>query len=200
MLMRADGRAAAHVNDDDIDVLIGLAHGLRPAPCHRLLVQRMVDGHTLHLRNTGNPRNRLELIHNDGVHDIGRDTQRITNLPCKNAAEIRCVLSLYALLQILLELVRHAVCASRNGTQQAAASYNEVQGLQVNVLLPERVEDELLAEILLRVNAVVLVDLLGRMTERLIQDLLLVVEDADFGRRGTGIDDQAAKCHSAIPP
>ncbi len=113
--MRAAGYAAAHVNHNEVQVRIVLADLLGIAPCHCLLIQRMENRHTLDLRNAGDSRHRLQLIHNNGVYNVGRNAELIPDFAGQNAAQIGCMLALRRCDQVLKECVTYCVCAARDG-------------------------------------------------------------------------------------
>ena len=61
------------------------------------------------------------------------------------------MLSLIADFQIVKQIVAHLVGAARDGLKQSAASYDEIQGMDVEVLLLQEVRDNFFTEILFRI-------------------------------------------------
>ena len=86
VVMRTDGDTAAHVDDDEVQILVALAVLLGKAAGNGLLVQRMENTSSGKLRHTGKARNRLQLIHIDRIYDIRRNSDLITDFPCKDTA------------------------------------------------------------------------------------------------------------------
>ena len=70
VVMRTDGDTAAHVDDDEVQILVALAVLLGKAAGDGLLVQRVEDGATRQLRHTGNAGLIGQLVNNDGVNDV----------------------------------------------------------------------------------------------------------------------------------
>ncbi len=155
----------------------------------------MVDGDPRNLRDTGESCNRLQLINDNRVDDVGGNADGVADLSGKDAAEVRCVISLGRMVQIVQERIRHSVGAAGDRAEKAASSDADVDGGERDVLLLQGIEDQLLSEVLLRIDVSELADLLGGVAQGLVEDLGLVVEDTDLGGGGTGIDDKASDCH-----
>ena len=194
--MGAHGDAAAHVNDDQVQLLIAKAVLLGVAASHRLLVQGVEDAAAGQFGHTGDTGNVSQLVHHHGVNDKGRNANLVPNLPGEDSAQIGGVLTLYAGFQIGKQSVGDGVGAAGDGLEQAAAADDHVEGLDVAVLLLEEVQDDVLAEVLLVDDGGVLGDLLGGMAKRLLEQKSLVLEHAHLGGGGTGIDNQALDRHS----
>ena len=62
-------------------------------------------------------------------------------------------------------------------------------------MLFQCVHDQLLAPLLLIGNRGEFRDLFGRMTERFVKEHLFIVEKADLGGSGTGVDDKDSVSH-----
>lgn len=74
------GHAAAHVADDEVQGLIGLADLLGVALGHGLLVQGVENAAAGDEGVAGVAGQRRQLIHHGGIHDVGGDVQRRTDL------------------------------------------------------------------------------------------------------------------------
>ena len=105
------------------------------------------------------------------------------------------MLALHAFFQVGQQGVAHGVGAAGNGLEQAAAAHDDVQALGVAVLLFQEVQDDLLAEILLGDHARVFGDLLGGMAQRFLEQQRFILEHADLGGGGAGVDDQRFNGH-----
>ena len=91
-----DGNAAAHVADDEVQLLIFLALLLGKALGHGLLVQGVENADTLEQGMTGIARHISHLIDDHGVHDVGGDAQLVADLAGDQAAQVGGVLTLNA--------------------------------------------------------------------------------------------------------
>ena len=105
------------------------------------------------------------------------------------------MLPLHTGLQVSEQRIADGIGAARNGLEQTAAADNDIQRLGVAVLLLQEVENDLLAEVLLVDDAGVLGDLLGRVAQRFFKQQGLVLEHADLGGGGAGVDDQGFDGH-----
>ena len=166
VVMGADRDTAAHVDDDEVQLVVALAVLLGKAAGNGLLVQRMENRAAGQLRHTGNARLIGQFIDNHRVHDVAGHAQRITDLAGKDAAQIGGMLPLNTGLQVSEQRIADGIGAARNGLEQAAAADNDIQRLGVAVLLLQEVENDLLAEIFLINDAGILGDLLGGVAQR----------------------------------
>ena len=113
--MRADRYAAAHVYHDQSQRLIRLSDLLRISLRNRLLVQSVEDTAAGNLRHTGISCDGHQLVHNDRINNVSGNADGISELSCKDTAEVGRMLSLYTLLQIGKKLVRNRIGSSGNG-------------------------------------------------------------------------------------
>ena len=196
--VRAHRHAAAHVDDDQVQRIVGGAVLLGVAAGHRLLVQRVEDAAPRQLRHAGNAGHVGQLVHHHRVNDVAGLADGVADLPRQDAAQVGGMLALDALFQVGQQLVADGVGAAGDGLEQAAAADDDVQRVDVAVFLLQKVQDDLLAEILLVDDGGVLGDLLGGMAQRFLKQQRLVLEHADLGGGGTGIDDQAFDRHGDL--
>ena len=134
----ADGNAAAHVADDEVQLLILLALLLGEALGHGLLVQGVENADTLEQGMTGIARHIGHLIDDHGVHDVGGDAQLVADLAGDQAAQVGGVLTLNADGAVRDHVVVDGVGAAADGTQQTAAAADGGQGAGVEALLAQR--------------------------------------------------------------
>ena len=195
MVVGTDGNAAAHVDDDKVQILVALAVLLGKAAGHGLLVQGVEDGAAGQLRHAGNAGLGGQFVNHHGVHDVAGHTQGIADLPGQDAAQVGGVLALDAGLQVSQQGVADGVGAAGNGLEQTAAADDDVQALGVAVFLFQEVQDDLLAEVFLVNDAGVFGNLLGGMTQRFLEQQGLVLEHANLGGGGAGVNDQRFDGH-----
>ena len=191
----ADGNAAAHVDDNEVEILVTLAVLLGIAAGHGLLVQRMEDRAAGQLRHAGNAGFVGQLIHNNGVDDVAGDAQAVADLAGQDAAQVGSVLALDTGLQVSQQSVADGVGAAGDGLEQAAAADDDVQALGGAVLLFQKVQDDGLAEILLVDDTGVLGDLLRGMAQGFLKQQGLVLKNTNLGRGRTRVDDQRFNRH-----
>ena len=200
MAVGADRDAAAHVDDDQVQILVAGAVLLGVAAGHRLLVQGMEDGAAGQFGHTGQPGLVGQLIHHDGVDDVAGLAQRVPDLPGQDAAQVGGVLALHPLLKVGQQSVADSVGAAVDGLEQAAPPDDDVEGVGVAVLLLQKVQDDPLAEVLLGDDAGIFGDLLSGMAEGLLKQEGLVLKDAHLGGSRAGIDDQRFDRHGYSSP
>ena len=99
--MRAYGYSAAHVHNNEIQLFIGLADLLCVSPGHRLLVEGMEHADPGKLGYTRIPGDIHHLVNNGRIHYIGRNTDGIRDLLCKNTSEVGGVLALFSDLKVM---------------------------------------------------------------------------------------------------
>lgn len=184
-----------YYDDDEVQILVALAVLLGKAAGDGLLVQRVEDGAARQLRHTGNAGLIGQLVNNDGVNDVAGHAQGIADLTGQNTAQVGGMLALHTGLQVSQQGIADGVGAAGDGLEQAAAAHDDVQGLGVAVFLLQEVQNDLLAEVLLVDDAGVLGDLLGRVAQRFFKQQGLVLEHADLGGGGAGVDDQGFDGH-----
>ena len=195
VVMRTDGDTAAHVDDDKVQILVTLAVLLGKAAGDGLLVQRVENGAARQLRHTGNAGLIGQLVNNDGVNNVAGHAQEIADFTGQNTAQVGGMLALHTGLQVSQQGIADGVGAAGDGLEQAAAAHDDVQGLGVAVFLLQEVQNDLLAEVLLVDDAGVLGDLLGGVAQRFFKQQGLVLEHADLGGGGAGVDDQGFDGH-----
>ena len=195
VVMRTDGDTAAHVDDDEVQILVALAVLLGKAAGDGLLVQRVEDGAARQLRHSGNAGLIGQLVNNNGVNDVAGHAQGIADLAGQNTAQVGGMLALHTGLQVSQQGITDGVGAAGDGLEQAAAAHDDVQGLGVAVFLLQEVQNDLLAEVLLVDDAGVLGNLLGGVAQRFFKQQGLVLEHADLGGGGAGVDDQGFDGH-----
>ena len=139
------------MDDDEVQILIALSDRLRITAAHCLLVQRMVNGDTLDFRNAGQSRDRIHLIDHDRVDNIARHTDAVADLAGKNRTEVRCVLAVFGFLQFFDNFIRHFIGAALDRLEDTAAADADIDGTDGDVILRESIQNDLLAEVLLRI-------------------------------------------------
>ena len=80
--------------------------------------------------------------------------------------------------------------AAGDGTQNAAAAGDCVEGLAVEAALPEAVQNDIGAELRLIGDVVIGRELINRVAQGLLEQLVLILEDSDLRGRGAGVDYQ----------
>ena len=188
--MSAHGHTAAHVADDQVQILILFAHFLGVALGNGLLIQGVELAHAEDRGITGIARHIAHLIHNGGIGNERGDAQLVTDLLGDQAAQIAGVLTLYACDAVGQQGVGGGIGTAADGLDQTAASGNSIQLLGVEMVLGQRFQYQLLAPFLLSGNGVELGDFFGGVTQGLVKEQLLVLKHADLGGSGAGIDNQ----------
>ena len=100
VVMGTNRDAAAHVDDDEVQILVALAVLLGKAAGNGLLVQRGGRWAAGQLRHTGNARLIGQFINDDGVNDVAGHAQGITDLAGEDTAQVGGVLALDTGLQV----------------------------------------------------------------------------------------------------
>ena len=198
--MGAHRDAAAHVDDDEVQVLVAGAVLLGIAAGHGLLVQGVEDGAAGQLGHTGQAGLVGQLIHHHRVHDVAGHAQLVPDLPGQDAAQVGGVLALHALYQVGQQGVADGIGAAGDGLEQAAAADDHVQALGVAVFLFQEVQNDLLAEVLLVDDACIFGDLLGGMAQGLLKQQRFILEHAHLRGGRAGIDDQRFDRHTISSP
>ena len=155
-----------------------------------LVVQGVEDAAAPDVRDAAEPGPIVELVHDDGIDDEGGEAQRTGDLVGDQAAQVRGVLPLDALIEILEHPVVDPVNAARDGDEKPPPADDRRQAGRLETLLPESPEDEVLPEGLLVHDPGERRQLFGGMGDIGGQDLALVLIDGDLGRCRTRIDDQ----------
>ena len=194
--MGAYGHTAAHVADDEVQVLILLAHLLGVALGHGLLVQGVELADPLDQGMAGIAGNGLQLVHHGGVGNEGGDAQLVADLPGDEAAQIAGVLTLDACYAVGQQGIGGGVGAATNGLYQAAPGADGGELLHVEVVFGQGLLHQLLTPPLLVGNGGELCDLLGGMTQGFVKEQGVVFKHADLGRGGAGVDNKNVIRHS----
>ena len=188
--MRADGVAAAHVADDDVDLVIAAADGLGIAAGHGLLVQAVELALTDELGVAGVAGDGDQLVDDGGVDGVGGDAPHLGQLVAHERAEVAGVLAAGTLKAVLDHGVVDGIGAAGDGTQNAAAAGDCVEGLAVEAALLEAVQNDIGAELRLIGDVVIGRELINRVAQGLLEQLVLILEDSDLRGRGAGVDYQ----------
>ena len=181
--------------DDQVQILVVLAVLLGEALGHGLLVQGVENADALEQGMAGIAGHVGQLVHHHGVDDVGGDAQRIADLAGDDAAQIGGMLALHADGAVVHQIVVDSVGAAADGTQQTAAAGNGRQGVDIEILLPQRLQHQLATPVLLGGDGVELGDILGAVTQGLVKQQSLVLIDTDLGGSGTGIDNKDLERH-----
>ena len=198
--MGADGNAAAHVADDEVQILILLALLLGEALGHGLLVQSVENADALEQGVAGIAGHVCHFIDDHRVDDVGGDAQLVADLAGDQAAQIGGVLPLHADGAVLDHVVIDSVCTAANGTQQAAAAGDGGQGAGVEALLAQRLHYQVAAPVLLGGDGVELGDVLCAVAQGLVKQQRLVLVYTDLGGGGAGVDHKNSERHDRFPP
>ena len=196
----ADGNAAAHVADDEVQLLILLALLLGEALGHGLLVQSVENADALEQGVAGIAGHVCHFIDDHRVDDVGGDAQLVADLAGDQAAQIGGVLSLHADGAVLDHVVVDSVCTAANGAQQTAAAGDGGEGAGVEALLAQRLHYQVAAPVLLGGDSVELGDLLRTVAQGLVEEKLLILIHTDLGGGGAGIDYKNSVRHVCFPP
>ncbi len=195
VVVGTDGNAAAHVDDDKVQILVALAVLLGKAAGHGLLVQGVEDGAAGQFRHAGDAGLVCQLVDNDGVNDVAGDAQAVADLAGQDAAQVGSVLALDTGLQVSQQSVADGVGAAGDGLEQAAAADDDVQALGGAVLLFQKVQDDGLAEILLVDDTGVLGDLLRGWRRVSSNSRVSSSKNTNLGRGRARVDDQRFNRH-----
>ena len=198
--MGAHGHAAAHVANDEVQLLILLAHFLGVALGHGLLVQGVELADALDQGMAGIAGNGLHLVHHGGVCDEGGHAQLVADLAGDEAAQVAGVLALYAGHAVSQQSVGGGVGAAADGLDQAAPGADAGELLHVEVVLGQGLLHQLLTPAFLIGNGSKLGDLLGRMPQRLVKEQGVIFKHTDLGRGGAGVDNKDVVGHGCFPP
>ena len=183
------------MDDDEVQILVALAVLLGKAAGNGLLVQRVEDRAAGQLRHTGNARLIGQFINDDGVNDVAGHAQGITDLAGEDTAQVGGVLALDTGLQVSQQGIADGIGAAGDGFEQTAAAHDDVEGLGIAVLFFQKVQNDLLSEVLLVDDAGILGDFLGGVAQRFFKQQGLILEHTDLGGGGAGIDDQGFDGH-----
>ena len=165
LFVSRNGRAAAHVDNDQIDVLI--VETVLPAvePRRRLLVEHVKAAHTGQLRQTGVARERVILICAGTVYDksVLLVRSKVIRQP---DAEIGNVVAVFHAARLFKHFRRDAVNAAVHRFRVAAAADKSIQLGKHYAVLLHKTEDRALSVIVLIPVARKRLDLLRRVRQR----------------------------------
>lgn len=182
----ADRDAAAHVRDDEVRILITEPRFFAVQTRRGFLVEGMEDRAAGTFRQTADAGHVLHFVHHDGIGDVGLDTRHACDFVGDQTAEVRSVLHL-SVDEVVAHGVVHFVNACGDGLDQSAAADDGRQLADVESLFGERFEDDLAAPRQLVGDVGVGCDLLGRMTQREVEQRTFVFEKCYLRGGGTRI-------------
>ena len=188
--------AAAHMADDEIQLLVLLAHLLGIALGHGLLVQGVELADSLDQGMAGIAGNGLHLVHHGGIGNEGGDAQLVADLPGDETAQVAGMLTLDACYAIGQQGIGGGVGAATNGLYKAAPGADGRELLHVEVVLGQGLLHQLLTPAFLVGNGGKFCDLLGGMTQGLVKEQGVIFKHADLGRGGAGVDNKNVIRHS----
>ena len=172
-----------------IDTLAA-ADGLGIAAGHGLLVQAVELALTDELGVAGVAGDGDQLVDDGGVDGVGGDAPHLGQLVAHERAEVAGVLAAGTLKAVLDHGVVDGIGAAGDGTQNAAAAGDCVEGLAVEAALLEAVQNDIGAELRLIGDVVIGRELINRVAQGLLEQLVLILEDSDLRGRGAGVDYQ----------
>ena len=100
VMVCAAGYSASHMDYYEVKVFVLLSVFPCVTPCHSLLVKGMGNSCSLNGFASGNTCYGLQLVYSHGIYDKGFNTDLISKLSCKNAAQIAGMLSLDTLFKV----------------------------------------------------------------------------------------------------
>ena len=162
--MSAYGNASTHVNNDQVQGVVRNAFFIGITLCNRFLVQRVEDAGPGKFGNAGISRDRHKLIYDYGIYDIRRCADGIPDFFCKDAAQIRSMLSLDAHFQIFQQIVRNGISASCHGFEHAAASDDDIEGVHIEIFFLHQIQNNVFPEIFLVYDRSIPGDLFRRVS------------------------------------
>ena len=112
--MRADGDAASHVRDDQVQLFVFPTRFAGVPACDGLLVEGVEDRFARQLGQSRNACVGNHLVHHDRIGDIGLDTDLGCDLLCDQSAQIRGVLP-PGVEQVVVQCVVHLVDPALDG-------------------------------------------------------------------------------------
>ena len=143
MRVRRHGNAAVDVADDQVAVLIALAQAARMPPRRLLEVERMADGRPVHAAHAGHARQVAQLVDNRRVHHQHQAAvflmQRPRHLHTEHGGMVQ---SAPGLARILDELVVDVVHAAEDGITAAAAAYDRIDAVQIDLPVAQEFMDD----------------------------------------------------------
>lgn len=121
LAVRADGDAASHVRDDQVQLFVFPTRFAGVPACDGLLVEGVEDRFARQLGQSRNACVGNHLVHHDRIGDIGLDTDLGCDLLCDQSAQIRGVLP-PGVEQVVVQCVVHLVDPALDGMNQPAAA------------------------------------------------------------------------------
>ena len=199
MVMGADGDAAIDMGDDKITILIVLAQGLRVGLGDGLGIENVGMGRAIEAADAGEAGIITILIHIGGIEGVGGAMVGEGELPGEHDAQLGGVLAATDGSDgILIELPVDGCDAGGLGAGAAAATDEDIDLHRVEMLLGEEIQDYLIAEGNLVIDMGILEEDRGVMKTALLEELLFIDEEADFGGGGTGVDDEHFIVHGWV--
>ena len=190
MLVRSHADAAAQMADDQIHVLVLLAQLLGGLAPHGLVVQRVELAQAAELGKAGVMGDFGHLVHADGIHEEGGDAHHVAQLARQIRAQIGGMLAVGRGLHVGHDPVVDGVGAGGDGAVQTAPAAHGGEVGQLIARLGDGLENGLLTVIGLIDDAGELIQLLGGVIDRYLEQLLLVLEYRDLGGGSAGVNDQ----------
>ena len=190
MLVGTHADAAAQMTYDQVHVLVLLAQLLGGLAPHGLVVQRVELAQAAELGKAGIVGDLGHLVHADGIHEEGGDAHHVAQLPRQIRAQIGGMLAIGRGLHVRHDPVVDGVGAGGDGAVQTAPAAHGGEVGQLIARLGDGLENGLLAVIRLIDDAGELIQLLGGVIDRDLEQLLLVLEYRDLGGGSAGVNDQ----------
>lgn len=173
-----------------VEKIKAAADGLGIAAGHGLLVQAVELALTDELGVAGVAGDGDQLVDDGGVDGVGGDAPHLGQLVAHERAEVAGVLAAGTLKAVLDHGVVDGIGTAGDGTQNAAAAGDCVEGLAVEAALLEAVQNDIGAELRLIGDVVIGRELINRVAQGLLEQLVLILEDSDLRGRGAGVDYQ----------
>ena len=189
--VRSDGDAAVDMADDQVAVLVALAHRPRVAARRLLEVERMGDRRAVDAARAGHARQVAQLVDDGRIHHQHQAAvflvQRFGHL---HAEHRRVIQPAARLPRVADERVVNRIDAALDGAASAAAADNRVDAVQINPMLPEKPVDDVHPVIELVVDRRK-GQQHGGIVERILREQTGVVfKHGQLGRGRTRIDDK----------
>ena len=197
MLVGAHADAATQMADDEVHVLVPFTQLRGGLAAHRLVVQGVELTQPPELGKAGVVGHLGHLVHADRVHEEGGDAHHVPQLAGQIRAQVGGVLAVGRGLHIGHDLVIDGVGAGGDGAVQPAAAADRGKIGQLVSSIADGLENGRLAIVRLVDDPGEPVQLLGRVVDGDLEQLLLVLKHRDLGGGSAGIYDQ--KLHSFSP-
>ena len=179
LAVRADGDAASHVRDDQVQLFVFPTRFAGVPACDGLLVEGVEDRFARQLGQSRNACVGNHLVHHDRIGDIGLDTDLGCDLLCDQSAQIRGVLP-PGVEQVVVQCVVHLVDPALDGMNQPAAADDGREGADVKSAFAQRFEHEVFPPFELVADRRERGDLGGGVVDRQRKDGLRIFVDGDL--------------------